>query len=1055
MRRLFIVFTALLLFVGLVPAPFFANSKAFASGDGSADDPFVWMYKTYIDYGTIRAFSPTSDGGYIAGAGRYLLKLDKNGTVDWSLPVASGVNSTIRGVRETAGGYVYAGSDMDGSFQPHWAFGEASKDGRTLNWDAGTNGTDIAGDAEAVLETGDGGYIAVGNSGAGGYMVQTDAGGAVLHESSIASPSGADLTVYAAVTTDGGNVLVAGSAKTPGGQTAGYVAEVRISSLGEVAWERLYPWNDSNVFQSISAIPDQNQYLLTGNTLSGSGQNGAMTLIDGENGDPIWEKSYATGDSSLLLTAALASDGGFIAAGGNNQRNSLLLKTDASGELQWYKWFSQTHYGNLSFVKPLTDGSYLAAGGTYGAGLLRVKRVSVDYVTNRLIGLDETMVYSTNGGSSYIPYDPDEEPVFDGTETVYVAYSEEGAAGYDLVFPARLTFIAKSITAVGKLDDVQVPYGTALNDVPLPERAEATLSDGTKVSAAIDWNRDASNYDDRTPGIYEFVGTLTLPGGMTNPDGLEAKVNVTVGEPPAEPVTVAEVSGVSDLRVANGTALEEAGLPTQASVKLSNGVSVTVSVTWDGGTPAYEGTQAGTYAFVGTLALPDGVTNPDGLAAKANVIVAPKPEEPPASVTVTEVPSLADLEVRYGTQLSEAGLPAKVAVKRSDGNNATVSVTWDGGTPAYDGTQAGTYEFVGTLTLPDGVTNPDGLKAAIRVTVQGQASAYPPPPALPDPSDQDTVTVACPTGGCTAGLGDEISIDIPDGAADGPFTLTIRKLDSDPANVPAGWKPLSSVYELLKSFSVTFARPVTLRFKFRADEVGEGRHAALSYFDEERGGWVEVPGRIGDGVFTAQVNHFTKFAVFSVQNLPDEPPVPVHPFADAAGHWAEDSIRSAAALGWVQGNEKGLFLPDRAITRAEFAAMLVRALGAEDVVRDAPSFADSGRIPAWAQAPVSAAAEAGWIGGYADGTFRPGEPLTRAEMAAIAARALGLPTPSPGEAPFSDWSQVPAWARDAAAAARQAGIVTGADGNAFAPNRRTTRAEATVVIVRMLDSRNR
>jgi hypothetical protein len=85
------------------------------------------------------------------------------------------------------------------------------------------------------------------------------------------------------------------------------------------------------------------------------------------------------------------------------------------------------------------------------------------------------------------------------------------------------------------------------------------------------------------------------------------------------------VNSIADVSVANGTTLSvaEAALPATVGITLSNGTSPTVDVTWAEGTPTYDGSTANTYPFVGTLSgLPSGVTNPAGVTAAVNVVVA-------------------------------------------------------------------------------------------------------------------------------------------------------------------------------------------------------------------------------------------------------------------------------------------------------------------------------------------------------------------------------------------------------------------------------------------------
>jgi hypothetical protein len=88
-----------------------------------------------------------------------------------------------------------------------------------------------------------------------------------------------------------------------------------------------------------------------------------------------------------------------------------------------------------------------------------------------------------------------------------------------------------------------------------------------------------------------------------------------------------------------------------------------------------------------------------------------------AAPTVTAVSPIAAINVGNGTALAAVGLPTSVGVTFSDGTTPTYPVTWDGGTPSYNGSIAGTYTFVGVLTLPTGVTNPNNLTASVQVIV--------------------------------------------------------------------------------------------------------------------------------------------------------------------------------------------------------------------------------------------------------------------------------------------------------------------------------------------------
>ncbi len=121
-------------------------------------------------------------------------------------------------------------------------------------------------------------------------------------------------------------------------------------------------------------------------------------------------------------------------------------------------------------------------------------------------------------------------------------------------------------------------------------------------------------------------------------------------------------------------------------------------------------------------------------------------------------------------------------------------------------------------------------------------------------------------------------------------------------------------------------------------------------------------------------------------------PEPVISFLDVPEeHWAKEAIDRAVTLGIVKGYADGTFKPQKPVTRAEFVTMLVRALQPRNpLISDKAAFTDEAEIGEWARAEVALAVGSGWINGFSDGSFRPGRQITRSEMTTIAARALGL-----------------------------------------------------------------
>lgn len=168
-------------------------------------------------------------------------------------------------------------------------------------------------------------------------------------------------------------------------------------------------------------------------------------------------------------------------------------------------------------------------------------------------------------------------------------------------------------------------------------------------------------------------------------------------------------------------------------------------------------------------------------------------------------------------------------------------------------------------------------------------------------------------------------------------------------------------------------------------------------------------------------------------------------FSDLNGHWAEALILSLTAKGVISGYPDGSFQPDRPITRAEFSAILCRALNLSPSSNQG-NFSDLSSH--WAKGYVLALVEMGFIKGYPDGAFAPDAPIKRAEIAAIMSRVKAL-QPVTGLPTFSDVN-AGYWAFGQIEACAGAKIVSGYPDGSFHPESSATRAEASAVIARGL-----
>lgn len=171
---------------------------------------------------------------------------------------------------------------------------------------------------------------------------------------------------------------------------------------------------------------------------------------------------------------------------------------------------------------------------------------------------------------------------------------------------------------------------------------------------------------------------------------------------------------------------------------------------------------------------------------------------------------------------------------------------------------------------------------------------------------------------------------------------------------------------------------------------------------------------------------------------------------DITDHWAIESIEKLVTLGVIAGYPAGTFRPNNAITRAEFAKLLAQLLATDDLQDYAAAFSDTERH--WANSAIARLVELGVVTGYADGTFRPDQTITREEIVVLLGRLLDEQAiPPTNTLEFSDHLSASPYARAAITTATAAGIVRGYDDATFRPKRETTRAETVTLLLRLLE----
>ncbi|KAF0134057.1 MAG: S-layer protein [Candidatus Saganbacteria bacterium] len=163
------------------------------------------------------------------------------------------------------------------------------------------------------------------------------------------------------------------------------------------------------------------------------------------------------------------------------------------------------------------------------------------------------------------------------------------------------------------------------------------------------------------------------------------------------------------------------------------------------------------------------------------------------------------------------------------------------------------------------------------------------------------------------------------------------------------------------------------------------------------------------------------------------------------GYWAKEAIEYLATLGFVSGYPDNTYRPEQPLSRAELAKMLVVAKGFAITSPEGEIFSDL-PLDHWAAPYVYIALSRKYISGYPDFTFKPWKTITRAEAIVIISKFAGFADPlTISENPFTDINKRH-WAARWISVAKNNGLLEYLSGRDFEPEASFTRAEAAEVI---------
>jgi len=338
------------------------------------------------DYDAASSVQQTSDGGYIVaghtgsfGAGNFdvfLLKTDASGNLQWVKTFGGSSSDSAYSVQQTSdGGYIVAGGTYSFGAGIYDVFLLKTDASGNLQW-AKTFGGSSNDAARSVQQTSDGGYIVAGwtwSFGAGNsdvFLLKTDATGNLQWAKTFGG-SYYDYASSVQQTSDGGYIVVG---RTYSFGAGGYdVFLLKTDASGNLQWAKTFGGSSDDYAWSVQQTSDGG-YIVAGETRSfGAGSADVFLLKTDALGSLQWAKTFGGSDYDRVYSVQQTSDGGYIVAGGTwsfgaGSYDVFLLKTDASGNLQWIKTFGGSSGDYAYSVQQTSDGGYIVVGFTYSFG---------------------------------------------------------------------------------------------------------------------------------------------------------------------------------------------------------------------------------------------------------------------------------------------------------------------------------------------------------------------------------------------------------------------------------------------------------------------------------------------------------------------------------------------------------------------------------------------------------------------------------------------------------------------------------------------------------------
>jgi len=366
----------------------------------AADSSTMEWSKTYGGggYDEARSIVQTSDGGYALagftnsfGAGSYdfwLVKTDSVGNKQWDKTYGgTGKDEAYSAVQTTEGGYALAGwtNSFGAGGEDFWLVKTDASGNKQWSRTYGGTGDD---EAWSAIQTSDGGYALAGWTNSFGpgdwdfWLVKTDATGneqwEKTYEGQGADPANyvIDDLAYSVIQTGDNGYAIVGYTITSGpGRVGVFLYDawlVKTDATGNKQWDKTYGGRGDDECRSIIQASDGG-YVLAGDTAFGSDLGNFLLIKTDATGNMQWNQTYGGAEKDETNALIQTSDGGYAMAGftgsfGAGSWDFWLVKTDATGNKQWDNTYGGSGSDVALCMDQTNDGEYILTGYTFSFG---------------------------------------------------------------------------------------------------------------------------------------------------------------------------------------------------------------------------------------------------------------------------------------------------------------------------------------------------------------------------------------------------------------------------------------------------------------------------------------------------------------------------------------------------------------------------------------------------------------------------------------------------------------------------------------------------------------